>query len=108
MVRVVLIDPSGRSHELDATAGDTLMETAIAHDVPGIIGFCGGMCRCATCHCYVGEDWARSIPAASEDELDTLRRVLERRPESRLGCQIRLDARLEGLKVSLPARQPVP
>ncbi|HMK87072.1 MAG TPA: 2Fe-2S iron-sulfur cluster-binding protein [Steroidobacteraceae bacterium] len=84
------------------------METAIAHDIPGIVGFCGGMCRCGTCHCYVGEDWADRIPAANEDELDTLRRVLDRRPESRLGCQIRLDASLEGLTVSLPARQPVP
>jgi len=107
-MHLVLIDPSGTSHELCATEGETLMETAITHDVPGIVGFCGGMCRCGTCHCYVGADWVERIPVADEDELDTLRRVLERRPESRLGCQIRLDASLEGLTVSLPARQPVP
>lgn len=106
MLNVVFVDSSGLSRELAAAEGDTLMETAIAHDLPGIVGFCGGMCRCGTCHCYIGAEWAKRLPEAGEDELDTLRRVLDRRPDSRLGCQIELDASLDGLTVELPRRQP--
>lgn len=84
------------------------MEAAILNEVPSIVGFCGGMCACGTCHCYVAGDWSGNLPPCEENEEVILARVLDRRPTSRLGCQIRLDAALNGLVVELPARQRTP
>lgn len=108
MINVTFIDALGGTHEVEAQEGSTLMETAIEHEVPGIVGFCGGMCACGTCHCYPTVIWSRRLRPADENEEDTLRRVLNRRKSSRLGCQIRLDASLNGLVVELPERQRVP
>lgn len=107
-VRVVFIDPQGAPHAVAGRPGLTLMECAIENDIPGIIAFCGGMCSCGTCHCYIDPQWRQRLAAPDDNELDTLRRVLERRPESRLGCQIRLDAALDGLTVQVPDRQRTP
>ncbi len=104
-VRVVFIDPQGVRHDVTARTGMTAMECAIEHEIPGIVAFCGGMCSCGTCHCYVEPAWAQRLAPPDGNELDTLRRVLERRPDSRLGCQIRLDATLDGLTLQVPARQ---
>ena len=41
-------------------------------------------------------------------EADMLARVLDPKPASRLACQIRIDASLDGLIVHLPKRQRVP
>ncbi|MDE2295066.1 MAG: 2Fe-2S iron-sulfur cluster binding domain-containing protein [Gammaproteobacteria bacterium] len=105
MVKVTFVDAAGASQTIDAQPGATLMETAIENAVPGIVGFCGGMCSCATCHCYLDAEWDSRIPAPGADELDSLRRVLDRRPRSRLACQIRIEPGLDGLRVELPARQ---
>jgi ferredoxin, 2Fe-2S len=105
MVRVVYVDAQGARHEVDASAGVTLMEAAIVNEVPSIVGFCGGMCNCATCHCYIAEPWAGRLPPADENERDTLRHALDLRPSSRLGCQVRLEPSLDGLEVELPSRQ---
>jgi 2Fe-2S ferredoxin len=105
MVTVTFIDPSGKPHEVEAADGDTLMEAAITHEIPGIIGHCGGMCSCGTCHCYVAADWQARLLPPEAPELDTLTHVLDREPRSRLGCQIRLGDALDGLVVTVPQRQ---
>ena len=108
MITVTLVDILGHRHEVRANPGTTLMEAATSNDVPGIVGFCGGMCSCGTCHCYVSGEWATRLPPPDDNELDTLRRVLDRRPGSRLGCQIRLSPDYDGLEVEVPARQRTP
>jgi ferredoxin, 2Fe-2S len=108
MVRVMFIDAAGCRHPVDAREGGTVMEAAIEHEIPGIVGFCGGMCECGTCHCYPEPAWTGRLPPVDDDEADTLRRVVERRPDSRLGCRITLTASLDGIVVVLPARQRVP
>jgi 2Fe-2S ferredoxin len=105
MVEVTFIDAEGAQFPVQSPEGSSLMEAAIAHDVPSIVGFCGGMCACGTCHCYPAPDWVSRLTDVSENEADTLKRVLERRAVSRLACQIRLDDRLDGLVVHLPPRQ---
>ncbi len=105
MIKVTFVDATGASQTVEARPGATLMETAVENAVPSIVGFCGGMCSCGTCHCYVDAGWASRMAAPSEDELDTLRRVLDRDPRSRLACQIKIEPGLEGLRVELPARQ---
>ena len=64
-----------------------------------------GGCTCSTCHCYVTDPWFERLPAPHPDELELLEFALERRPQSRLSCQIKLTAELDGLTVRLPSRQ---
>lgn len=82
------------------------MQGAVAHGVEGIIGECGGSCVCATCHCYVDADRLSDLPPPSDDELELLGCVAaERRPNSRLGCQLKAVHALDGLVVTIPDRQ---
>ncbi len=57
---------------------------------------------CATCHVVVDPDWAGRLPPPSDDEEAMLDTVFDLTPTSRLGCQIRLDPALDGLRVTLP------
>ena len=47
MPTVVFIDPHGSEHAVEAAEGRSLMQIAIDHGVPGILGDCGGVCSCA-------------------------------------------------------------
>lgn len=103
-IHFILKDGSTRS--VDAKSGASVMETAIHNNVRGIDAECGGCCSCATCHVYVADDDIARLPApdAMEDELlDGV--AAERRPGSRLGCQIVLGPELDGLTVRVPETQ---
>ncbi|HEY8905259.1 MAG TPA: 2Fe-2S iron-sulfur cluster-binding protein [Rhodoferax sp.] len=106
MSHITFIEASGQSTTVNLADGWNLMQGAIANGIDGILGECGGSCACATCHCYVDESWLDKLPTASEGELDMIDNVAaERRPNSRLACQIKASAALEGLIVHLPATQ---
>ncbi len=81
------------------------MDGALDHNLPGILGQCGGGCTCSTCHCYVAPSWADRLPAPHPDELDLLAYALDRRPTSRLACQLKITEALDGLEVEVPQRQ---
>ena len=106
MANITYIEASGQSTTVDLMEGWSLMQGATANGIDGILGECGGSCACATCHCYIQEDRLAELPAASEGELGMLENVAsERRPNSRLACQIKASAALDGLIVYLPASQ---
>ncbi len=95
--------PGGDTRMAEIEAGISLMEAAVAHDVPGIIGECGGCLSCATCHVYVDDAWADKTGEAEEFEdamLDIA--AAERRPTSRLSCQIQAHPDLDGLVLHVP------
>ena len=98
MVEVVFIEPSGNEVTLEATEGWSLMQVATSSGVEGIDAECGGSCACATCHCYAEGEAAANLPPPSEGELAMLDNVAaERRPSSRLSCQIKAAPEIEGL-----------
>lgn len=106
MVDVILIDASGVSRTLQVPEGQSLMQAAVSAGVRGIVGECGGSAMCATCHVYVDESFADRLPTPLETELEMLEcTASERLPNSRLSCQIKLSAALDGLMVRLPERQ---
>ena len=106
MTQITYIEASGQTTTIDLADGWSLMQGATTHGVDGIIGECGGSCACATCHCYVDEARLGDLPPPSEGELAMLENVAsERRPNSRLACQIKASAALEGLVVHLPETQ---
>lgn len=108
MVTVIFVDADGSRYPVEAPVAGTLMEAAIANEVPSIVAFCGGMCACGTCHCYPEPGPGMALPPVGENEADMLTRVLDPKPASRLACQIRIDSSHEGLIVHLPRRQRVP
>jgi 2Fe-2S ferredoxin len=106
MTTITYIEPSGNAVDVHVAEGWSLMQAAIASGVDGIVGECGGSCACATCHCYVDASRLGELPVPTEGELDMLGNVAaERRPNSRLACQIKASAALEGLVLTLPATQ---
>lgn len=106
MTQITYLEASGQSTTIDLPEGWSLMQGATTNGIDGILGECGGSCACATCHCYVDEARLGDLPAASDNELAMLDNVAaERRPNSRLACQIKASRKLEGLIVSLPATQ---
>lgn len=105
MPKVTYIQPDGSSSEVEAVTGDSVMETAIDNDIDGIVAECGGACSCATCHVYVDEEWVERLPAPDALEDGMLDCVLDRRPNSRLSCQIRITKEIDGLTVTVPESQ---
>jgi 2Fe-2S ferredoxin len=106
MPHATLIRTDGQRIEVDARRGRSLMRAAVDAGVEQIAADCGGGLNCATCHVYVADDWAARLPPPSGDELAMLEMTAaERRPGSRLSCQITLVDALDGLVVTLPATQ---
>ena len=106
MANITYIESNGQTTTINLNDGWSLMQGATANGIDGIVGECGGSCACATCHCYVDEARLGDLPPASEGELDMLENVAaERKPNSRLACQIKATAALEGLIIRLPETQ---
>lgn len=104
MPRVTYIEACGTRHDVEAASGTSVMQAAVAAGVPGIVAECGGAAMCATCHAYVEPlPGLPPVGAVEEEMLDSA--AAERRPTSRLSCQIKLKPELDGLVVHLPDRQ---
>jgi ferredoxin, 2Fe-2S len=96
----------GTSHSVEASPGSSVMMIAVRNNIAGIVAECGGSMACGTCHVYVDRNWASRLSPPSPEENDVLDMVAaERRPESRLACQIAMAAELDGLIVQVPDRQ---
>ena len=106
MTLITYIEATGQTTTIDLPEGWSLMQGATTNGIEGIVGECGGSCACATCHCYVDEARLDDLPPPSEGELGMLENVAApRRANSRLCCQIKASAALEGLVVHLPDTQ---
>lgn len=106
MAHITYVEANGQSTTIDLADGWSLMQGATTSGIEGIIGECGGSCACATCHCYVDDFLAGVLPPPSQGELDMLENVVaERRPNSRLACQIRASTALDGGVITLPECQ---
>ncbi|WP_404402461.1 2Fe-2S iron-sulfur cluster binding domain-containing protein [Idiomarina seosinensis] len=105
MPTVYFIDADGNQFEAEADSGTNVMEAAVDNFIDGIVGECGGVLSCATCHCYVDEKWQAKLDPPSEQEEDMLDMAVEPKDNSRLSCQIELTDELDGLVVHLPKTQ---
>jgi 2Fe-2S ferredoxin len=87
---------------VEADPGISLMQLALRNGVPGIIGECGGVMSCATCHVYVDDAWYERLTPPQQAELDMLEFADEPTALSRLGCQIKVRDELNGMIVRIP------
>ena len=99
------IEAGGKAHTVEVAEGWSLMEGAVKHLVPGIDADCGGACSCATCQVYVAPEWQAKSPPKSEMEETMLDFAPDVTPASRLSCQLRMGAELDGIVLHLPKTQ---
>ena len=102
MPKITYIERSGEARVVEVPIGHTVMEGGRDAGIVGIVAECGGACSCSTCHVYVHPQWVGHLPAKESMEEDMLDFAPAMDPaRSRLGCQIRVTAELDG-----PERQP--
>ena len=77
MAKITYIENSGEKHIVEVQKGLTVMEGAVANNVPGIDADCGGGMACATCHVYVKDEWFDKINKKTEGEDDMLDQAYE-------------------------------
>jgi 2Fe-2S ferredoxin len=106
MPKVIYVSHNGQSREVEVPVGMTVMNAALKNGIDGIIAECGGVCMCSTCHVYVDEKFFSKLPPAQDTEEAVLDiSAEERKPTSRLSCQIKVTDDLDGLIVRLPEKQ---
>ena len=100
MISIKVTDLDGQQHDVKANEGESLME-ALRHDEWGVAAICGGMCSCGTCHVYLDTDWYDKFQQPDSDELDLLDVFETTKDNSRLSCQLFIQAAHDGLKLSI-------
>lgn len=96
MAKITFLTSDNESITVDATSGN-VMELAVANNIKGIDGDCGGVCSCATCHVHVLPEFLEIVGRASEIETDMLELDDNADEFSRLGCQINITEALDGV-----------
>jgi len=105
MAKVIFIDSQDMRKEVEIPSGWSLMEGAVQNGIDAIIAECGGSCACATCHCYISEEWIGKVVPPDMNEEAMLETVEDAKKGSRLSCQIKIHDGLDGLVVHLPDTQ---
>ena len=103
-MKIIAVDRQGKEYTLEGRDGWSVMEILRDAGLP-IAAECGGACACATCHVHVDEAWRAVVGEPSPMEEDMLDFGYDVKPDSRLSCQIKVTAELEGLVVRTPERQ---
>ena len=101
MTTIYVTDSEGEELEVEGQVGLPIMETLRDLD-NGVMALCGGMCSCATCHCYIEEPWASLLLPREEDEIELLEDLESfREDQSRLTCQIELTEDMDGIRLEI-------
>jgi 2Fe-2S ferredoxin len=105
MTKIIFIEHNGTARNVEVEDGQTLMNVAVEHLIPGIDADCGGACACATCHIHIDPEWIGRLPAISETERSMLDLAEGVGEHSRLACQIQVSPSLDGIIVHTPEGQ---
>jgi len=73
---------------VDAQIGESILETALAHDIP-LHHACGGYCACTTCQVRVIQG-ASNLSSIEDEEAERLQTADGVTSQSRLGCQAKV------------------
>jgi len=98
---IFAIDRDGSRHEINASERASLMEILRQAGL-SIEALCSGCCQCATCHVFIEEPWLSKLKPQTEFDLATLDgEGSELNPNSRLSCQIKWQAELDGIVLTV-------
>ena len=89
---------SVRSFARDRPVGRS---TALEAGAPAA-GACEGVTACSTCHCILDDDFFDELEYPEEREEDMLDQAFGLTPTSRLACQLKVDERFDGVRITLP------
>lgn len=98
LINIFVQDLDNQVHEIQSREGDSLMEVLRKHEW-GVAAICGGLCSCGTCHVYLDAEWLDKFPPTDPDEQDLLEVFDTRQENSRLSCQLRLQAKHDGMRL---------
>ncbi len=100
MIKITIIDRKDTKHtiEVPTDMNLNLMEVCKASDLP-VLGTCGGMALCSTCHVYVVSD--QDLPEPADAEEDMLDQAFFVEGNSRLGCQLKITDAMDGMVFKL-------
>ena len=102
MPKIIFVDKNGSEKTIEARNGQTVLELAHQDDLP-LEGACEGSLACSTCHVIVAPEYYNKLEPASEEEEDMLDLAFGLTQTSRLGCQIKMTDKLDGLRVTIPS-----
>ncbi len=102
MVAITFKLPDGKRRNVKALKGKTLLEVAQENKL-NVEGACGGVMACSTCHMVVDPEWIVELANSTQEEDEMLDLTWGVKKNSRLGCQIIVTEKLDGLVVSLPS-----
>ena len=98
-ILIHITDRDGVSHQVKAPTDMNLnlMEVIRLYELApeGTLGVCGGMAMCASCHVYVNSN--QLLNNISDDEQAMLSEAFHLKDSSRLGCQIQISSKLDGM-----------
>lgn len=100
MAAIIIIE-NAREIRVEAQEGKTLMEIIRDTGDTELLALCGGCCSCGTCHVFVDADRFDILAPIAPDEEELLDVSANRRPNSRLSCQIPFSDALDGLRVEI-------
>lgn len=98
---VIFCLPDNTEQKVETEAGLSLLEIARMENID-LEGACEGSLACSTCHVIIDKEWYDRLDPAIPDEEDMLDLAQGLTKTSRLGCQIILTDKLDGLKVRIP------
>ncbi|CAI6368796.1 unnamed protein product [Macrosiphum euphorbiae] len=105
LIKVTFNKANGDKITAEGKKGDSLLDVIINNnlDFDGY-GACEGTLTCSTCHVILDSKDYDALPdKPSDEELDMLDLAYNLTDTSRLGCQIILEEKLDGLEVQVPA-----
>lgn len=104
-VEVTFVKANGERIKAKGKIGDSLLDVVVNNnvDLDGY-GACEGTLTCSTCHLIFKKPDFEGLPEKpTDEELDMLDLAYDLSDTSRLGCQIILSEKLNGLEVQVPA-----
>lgn len=81
--------------------GDEFLMQPMRDQNVDIEATCGGCVSCGTCHVYVEKRWLDRLPPISDEEAALISGLNHAKKNSRLACQLKLDASLDGIQVTV-------
>lgn len=91
-VRVTFVE-EGEEVTVEAAVGQTILEVAQANEID-LEGACDGSLACSTCHVIFEQQHYDALPPPEEEEEDMLDLAFGLTDTSRLGCQIKVCAKM--------------
>ncbi|KAF9113730.1 hypothetical protein BGX27_000891 [Mortierella sp. AM989] len=101
-LKVHFVKPDGEKVTVEANEGESLLDVARAYDLD-LEGACEASLACSTCHVILDEESFDKLEEPTDEENDMLDMAFGLTDTSRLGCQVLMNKKMEGLTAKIPS-----